>query len=742
VDARADLYSLGCLLYEMLAGCPPFVGPTPQAILARHACDTPAPLRTVRPALPPGIEGVVTRLLAKVPADRFPSASALKAALAKTGTVTVAVPAPRASRRWLVAGLALAVAVAAGAALARPRGGTAPQPAWLLVGDFVGPADDSTLADAVRELVTVELDQSASISTLPRQQVSEVLRSAGLPDSALLTPALARELAYRTSVRAVLSGSVLSVGRQGYSITLRVMSTEDGRQIASVGEATGPDDLIRTAEQRARARRSRLGDRREDIAANRPLEQVATPSFAAYRRYVQGLQRIYSGDLAGGNRLLEEAVQLDSAFASAWAALGESHIFGRNLDSAKHAYARALAFPDRLTDPQRLRLEADVAYAVRHDLPAAIGWYDLYLAERPWSVSVRNNRALYLSSLGRHADALEEFQRAVAINPFRPEGAQIELLNTAAELVVLGRVPEAEAAARDLSGPFADYFALLRPAALSDWAGADSVAARVADAPDTPSFLRIQARTTRAAAKAARGAVAEAERLLDDAAADAAGEERRWYQHARLLLAVCLARSPGTMPRSLAADSTAPGWVVRALWAAVSGDSAGAARALERAAEAPVEPGRVGAGPALVQGWIDAAAGRWHRVTDNLAPVAQQGEHDATMLDRSSSFPLRWLVAEAYGRLGRNDSARAYLGLVLAPRNMPPGHFALRGIAYPHAHRRLALLSGQAGLSDSAAAHWDRFTRSFSRPDPDLQPLLQQAPGSAGPTVPGDRRGK
>jgi eukaryotic-like serine/threonine-protein kinase len=70
VDGRSDVYALGCVLYEMLAGEPPFRGPA-QAILARHAVDPVPSLRTVRSTIPTALEGVVTKALAKVPADRF-----------------------------------------------------------------------------------------------------------------------------------------------------------------------------------------------------------------------------------------------------------------------------------------------------------------------------------------------------------------------------------------------------------------------------------------------------------------------------------------------------------------------------------------------------------------------------------------------------------------------------------------------------------------------------------------------
>ena len=85
LDARSDLYALGCVLYETLAGEPPFTGPTAQAILARHSIDPVPSLRTVRRTLSFAVEEVIIRALAKVPADRYASAREFREALVRAG---------------------------------------------------------------------------------------------------------------------------------------------------------------------------------------------------------------------------------------------------------------------------------------------------------------------------------------------------------------------------------------------------------------------------------------------------------------------------------------------------------------------------------------------------------------------------------------------------------------------------------------------------------------------------------
>src|SRR5882762_9822047 len=91
ISARSDVYAVGCVLYEMLAGAPPFTGPTVQAVVAKIVTGEPEPLRASRKTIPPHVEGAVLQALAKLPADRFATAAEFAAALANPSFVSAAV---------------------------------------------------------------------------------------------------------------------------------------------------------------------------------------------------------------------------------------------------------------------------------------------------------------------------------------------------------------------------------------------------------------------------------------------------------------------------------------------------------------------------------------------------------------------------------------------------------------------------------------------------------------------------
>ncbi|HEY1952236.1 MAG TPA: protein kinase [Gemmatimonadaceae bacterium] len=704
VGLRSDIYSVGCVLYEMLVGEPPYTGPTVQAIVARHAAAEIPSLRLVRPDIPEEVERIVRKALGKVPAARFSSAADLAAALRsyKTRRVRFAL---RGRRR--VAVYAVAVVLAIGGVLAvasRIFAGSLNENDWVLVADFDGPAKDPTLATAYRDLVTTALKQSRFVRIVDRRQLNEIMRQAGIAETTHVGIELGRQLAQRGAVRAVLVGGIEPLG-DGYSVVTHVVNAETGAPLASAASAApGPHPdraLVDAAEAEVKQLRAQLGERRSDIAQNRPLRDVATPSFDAYRYFSAAQDRtVMRSDYPGSNALAAKALALDPGFASAWVLTASNYITERQLDSARYAYDKALALPDRLSRPEQYRLKGDVAYVINHDVTGAIKWYDLYLAEVPYSRSGRSNRGLYWSALGRYDKALEDFQQAVASNPFGPRLIQPTLANLAATQVVLGHYDDAEKTLADLSGPFASYVRIMLATAQSRWPASDSVAVAVLASPDAQGLFRINAITSHASALAAAGSARDADSVLRAAALDSKGAASRWYERARLTLAIASRRGVPRRHDLATGDTSVAADMLRGLWAAAAGDTTSARTVLtSRARMSLQDSALVGSAPALIEGWIDARAGKWRAVTSLLGPVASAGEQDPTILDRPDTYQQRWLVAYAYDALGMADSAAVYLDLILRPTQLPPGQFSLRGLSYPFARKRLADMKSPRGDS-------------------------------------------
>ena len=709
ITTKSDIYSLGCVVFEMIAGVTPFRSATTEATISHHLSTDPPSLCAERSSCPSAIDAVVRRALAKSPADRFRTAgefaSALEAAV-NSGpgvhippTAVARSPVRSTRRRWipLVAGAALVAALAAAyyVRVKRPLLRLGDRD-WLLVADFAGPKDDPSVPVAIRELVTAELNQSPFLRTVSRQQLNSVMRSAGVAETTHVDAELARQLAYRSAVRAIVVGNIQQLGEGRYSLALHVVSADDGKNVYSTATTAMEKDLIPAVGELARNVRLNLGEKRKSIEATLPLLEAATPSFPAYRKFLDGMTRVRTGDIPGGNALIRQSLELDPEFASAWAAIGANYLGARQLDSAQIALGKALEAPGRLTQAQRYRLQGDIAYAIQYDIPAAVRWYDLFLAEYPNSIGGRNNRALYVSAIGRYEDAAADLKTTIEASPFGPAHVQINLFNMAAMLVASAQVDEAEATVRSLQPPFSSGAKLLIAVARDHWADVVTISDSIAAQPRTPALIRLLGTTGRASALAATDKAAEASRQLRQARDSANGATARWYDRADLLLSLANGSRPAAVTLS-SSDSSASQALTMGLRAAVAGDTSAARRHLRRVESATShEQALLGLGPALVRGWIAAAERNWEEVTRSLAKASLEGEHDATLLDRVSSLEVRWLVANAYAARGQLDSAQLHMRKALASDHVPAGHLVLRGLVLPSARARAAEWANQA----------------------------------------------
>lgn len=691
VDSRSDVYSLGCVLFELLVGEPPFTGPTPQAVLVRHLAEAPPLLRQRMPDASRELEECVARALAKDPAQRFSSAREFADALSAVHDRALVPRRQVTPRRTVLFSVLALLGMLAIASYWKFSHTPFHERDWLVVADFEGLSSDRDLAIAFRELVTAELNRSHIVGTVSRQQLNATLHNAGLSETTSVNSDLARELAIRTAVRGVVSGSIHETSAHRYDLTVRVVNSERGTQIISISRNTDSENVLPAIAEIATQLRREIGERRSTIEADRPLLDIATPSLPAYRSYVDALSLKQAGDIVGSNRALGQALVRDTGFASAWALLGLNYIEQRNLDSAQVAIAEALKRPERLSNANRFRIQGDGAYAIDYDLEAAVKWYELYLRESPRSVGGRNNYGLYLSFLGKKEEALAQFERASSDNPLGPDNAQSVLLNETAELITLGRVDRARAVARELTGPFSAYAQIQLANVSGDREAAESLATVALHTELLPGWLRVEALTTLAAEAVGKGKLIDADQQLRRASLNANGAESRWYADLRAFLTL-VSRTTSTEPEPVNSGDSGPGVVVsRGLRECVAGDTVNAKRALQLLRARPtVDSARLGQSIPVLQGLVDRAGGRWPEVIARLSVVARRGENDATNLDRLPALWSRWLVADAYAHQGHPDSASAYFNLAIADTGIASGHLAARALVEPFARLELA----------------------------------------------------
>jgi serine/threonine-protein kinase len=344
VDVRTDIYSLGSVLYEMLAGEPPFTGPTAQAIMARRFSEPVRPLRAVRETVSAGLEHAVLKALARAPADRFASAAEFSRALALAtgattpggGTVAATLGPPAAippaagresepaHRRWrghrALSGLAALLVLATGgwAIWHRSRvtaGDVRLDPSTLAVLPFraAGPGLD-LWREGLVDLVSMNLDGAAGLRSVPpRTVLSQWHRQIGAAEADQeRTLGVARGL----GARYVLTGSIVGSGAS-VRLSAEMIDLASGAAQAKA-QTEGPADSVPAMVDRLTLEllRNGLPDRSGGRIAPAG-EGTITRSLPALKHYLTGERLFRGGQADSAVTEYEGALAADSTFALA-----------------------------------------------------------------------------------------------------------------------------------------------------------------------------------------------------------------------------------------------------------------------------------------------------------------------------------------------------------------------------------------------------------------------------------------
>jgi tetratricopeptide (TPR) repeat protein len=225
----------------------------------------------------------------------------------------------------------------------------------LLVTDFRAPAADSSLGGVVTEAVRTDLGQSPVVSIVSASTVSAALSRMQRPPATRIDLPLARDIAAREGIKAVVDGDITSLAG-GYVLTIRLVTAGTGDELASYhATIDGPKELIPAIDKLSRDLRGKIGESLKEVRDAPPLEQVTTTSLDALRKYAEAVR---ANDLEGDPRkaipLLEDAVALDTTFAMAYRKLGIALAnSGMPSERVDAAMAHAYRYRDRLAGRER-----------------------------------------------------------------------------------------------------------------------------------------------------------------------------------------------------------------------------------------------------------------------------------------------------------------------------------------------------------------------------------------------------